>query len=58
MNFGSTEFFINKAIGWVLRQYSATDPVWVANFITRHSQHMAPLSIREGAKRLPESLKR
>lgn len=58
MNFGSTEFFINKAIGGALRQYFITDPVWVANFITRHSQHMAPLSIREGAKRLPESLKR
>ena len=58
MNFGSTEFFINKAIGWALREYSKTDPTWVADFITRHSQRMAPLSIREGAKRLPENLKR
>ncbi|MEX3632612.1 DNA alkylation repair protein, partial [Rothia sp. LK2492] len=28
-NFGSTEFFINKAIGGALRQYFITDPVWV-----------------------------
>ncbi|WP_346924063.1 DNA alkylation repair protein [Rothia sp. (in: high G+C Gram-positive bacteria)] len=45
-------------MGGALRQHSITDPVWVANFITRHSQHMVPLSICEGAKRLPKSLKR
>jgi len=28
-NFGSNEFFINKAIGWSLRDYSKTDPDWV-----------------------------
>ena len=28
---GSKEFFINKAIGWVLREYSRTDPEWVLN---------------------------
>ncbi len=26
---GSKEFFINKAIGWVLREYSKTNPAWV-----------------------------
>ena len=30
---GSEEFFINKAIGWILREYSKTDPVWVAGFV-------------------------
>jgi 3-methyladenine DNA glycosylase AlkD len=29
---GSEEFFINKAIGWVLREYSKTNPDWVAAF--------------------------
>ncbi len=29
---GSNEFFINKAIGWVLREYSKTDAGWVLNF--------------------------
>ena len=30
---GSNEFFINKAIGWILRQYSRTDPQWVIDFV-------------------------
>lgn len=49
-NFGSKEFFINKAIGWSLRDYSKTDPVWVAGFLARHGEQMAPLSVREASK--------
>lgn len=52
LNFGSKEFFINKAIGWALREYSKTDPVWVADFIECYRGQLAALSIREGAKRL------
>lgn len=51
-NFGSDEFFINKAIGWSLRDYSKTDPVWVADFIDRHRDEMSRLSIREATRRL------
>ncbi len=29
---GSKEFFINKAIGWILREYSKTNPEWVIAF--------------------------
>jgi 3-methyladenine DNA glycosylase AlkD len=29
---GSKEFFINKAIGWILREYSKTNPIWVIEF--------------------------
>ncbi len=29
---GSKEFFINKAIGWILREYSKTNPKWVVEF--------------------------
>jgi len=29
---GSKEFFINKAIGWMLREYSRTNPDWVIEF--------------------------
>jgi 3-methyladenine DNA glycosylase AlkD len=36
---GSNEFFINKAIGWVLREYSKTDPVWVENFANQTDLH-------------------
>ena len=49
-NLGNNEFFINKAIGWALRDYSKTNPVWVKQFIFDHQSAMAPLSIREGSK--------
>lgn len=49
-NLGQTEFFINKAIGWALRDYSKTNPDWVRDFIERHQAEMAALSIREGSK--------
>jgi len=51
-NFGSKEFFINKAIGWALRDYAWVNPNWVRDFIERHRSRMAPLSIREGGKHL------
>ena len=51
-NLGQTEFFINKAIGWALRDYSKTNPDWVRDFIERHQAEMAALSIREGRKYL------
>ncbi|MGI6153390.1 MAG: DNA alkylation repair protein [Christensenellaceae bacterium] len=49
-NFGSDEFFINKAIGWSLREYSKTDPDWVRGFIEQNKDNMAILSIREASK--------
>jgi len=49
-NFGGKEFFINKAIGWSLREYSKTNPDWVRNFIKKYKEDMAPLSIREASK--------
>lgn len=51
-NLGQTEFFINKAIGWALRDYSKTDPAFVRAFVDVHRQTMAPLSIREASKYL------
>lgn len=51
-NLGQTEFFIQKAIGWALREYSKTDPEWVRRFIKKHEGKMAPLSIREASKYL------
>ncbi len=32
---GSKEFFINKAIGWILRQYGKTNPDWVIDFVNK-----------------------
>lgn len=51
-NLSSDEFFINKAIGWALRDYSKTDPNWVKAFIEEHKNQMATLSIKEGSKYL------
>ncbi len=49
-NLGQREFFINKAIGWALREHSKTDADWVRAFIERHRATLSPLSIREGSK--------
>ena len=49
-NFNQKEFFINKAIGWSLRDYSKTNPKWVRYFIKRHKNSMNNLSIREASK--------
>lgn len=51
-NLGSHEFFINKAIGWSLRDYSKVNPEWVADFIERYREKMAGLSIKEASKYL------
>lgn len=47
-----TEFFIRKAIGWALREYSKTDPGAVAAFLRRHGDELSGLSRREAAKHL------
>lgn len=52
-NLGSEEFFINKAIGWSLRQYSKTNVEWVSAFVAEHRHQLAPLSLREATKYLP-----
>lgn len=49
-NFNQKEFFINKAIGWSLRDYSKTNPKWVRDFIKRHKNSMNNLSIKEASK--------
>ena len=51
-NLGQTEFFINKAIGWALRDYSKTNPEWVKTFIEENKEKMAKLSIKEASKYL------
>lgn len=45
---GSNEFFVNKAIGWMLRQYSKTNPEWVLDFCNRTS--LDKLSRREALR--------
>ena len=46
----SKEFFIQKAIGWALREYSKTNAIWVQTFVATNT--LAPLSKREALKRI------
>lgn len=52
-NLADREFFIRKAIGWALRDYSATDPDWVRAFVDRHRAGLSPLSAAEALRKLP-----
>ena len=46
----SKEFFIQKAIGWALREYAKTNPEVVKNFVAWEA--LKPLSKREALKHL------
>ncbi len=46
------EFFLNKAIGWLLREYSKKHPQLIENFIEENKESLSNLSIREGSKYL------
>ncbi len=46
----SDEFFVQKAIGWILREYAKTRPENVKAFVRNH--HLKPLSKREALKYL------
>lgn len=45
---GSQEFFIRKAIGWCLREYSKTNPDYVIDFVKNNT--LSGLSHREALK--------
>jgi 3-methyladenine DNA glycosylase AlkD len=42
------EFFINKAIGWILREYTRKNPEWVIDFVNKYE--LSNLSKREALK--------
>ena len=42
------EFFIRKAIGWALRDYSHTNPTGVKSFLLKYRNRLSGLSFREG----------
>ncbi len=46
----SKEFFVQKAIGWVLREFARTDAEWVKKFVSTHD--LPALSKREAMKHL------
>ena len=48
-----TEFFIRKAIGWVLRDTSRKRPELVAEWVAPRTHLMSGVTIREAVKKLP-----
>lgn len=47
---GSKEFFLRKAIGWALRQYSRTNPTEVKRYVAENEIRLSGLSKREALK--------
>jgi len=47
------EFFIRKAIGWVLREVSKQRPALTEGFLAAHAGRVSGLTFREGSKYLP-----
>ncbi len=52
------EFFIRKAIGWVLRELSKSEPETVFAYIKKHKTEMSGLTYREATRRLPPAMQR
>jgi 3-methyladenine DNA glycosylase AlkD len=48
------EFFVRKAIGWVLRETAKKDPAYVAAWTRAHLDQMSGVTFREAIRRLPE----
>ena len=51
---GEKEFFIRKAIGWVLRDVGKKRPELAYEFLLRHIDQVSALTLREGSKYLPD----
>jgi len=49
------QFFIRKAIGWVLRDVSRKRPELAFGFLAEHIDRVSGLTLREGAKYLTEA---
>jgi 3-methyladenine DNA glycosylase AlkD len=50
---GEREFFVAKAIGWVLRDTARTRPELVAAWLVPRATRAAPVTVREAVKYLP-----
>ena len=51
------EFFIRKAIGWILREVSKRRPELAYRFLREHRDAVSSLSLQEGAKYLPARMR-
>ena len=52
------EFFIRKAIGWVLREVSKKRPALTYRFLAANRERVSRLTLQEGAKYLPAAKRR
>lgn len=50
---GEREFFIRKALGWVLREISTRDPDYVRAWVAVHGPRASGVTLREAVRRLP-----
>jgi 3-methyladenine DNA glycosylase AlkD len=50
---GSREFFLQKAIGWALRQYAWTDATEIKRYVSLNRTRLSALSCREALKNAP-----
>jgi 3-methyladenine DNA glycosylase AlkD len=48
----SKEFFIQKAIGWSLREYGRFNPDWVVDFVEENKNELANLSKKEALRNI------
>jgi len=51
-SYGSKEFFLNKAIGWALRQVAWSNPEETLRYVKKNAHRLHPLSQREALKNL------
>ncbi|MFV2175314.1 DNA alkylation repair protein [Actinomadura sp. LOL_016] len=51
---GETEFFVRKALGWVLREQSKKDPAWVARWVEARIADVSGVTLREAVRHLPD----
>lgn len=57
-NLDDPEFFVQKAIGWVLREASRKRPLLVAEFVEPRAARMRPVAFRESTRRLPDKMQK
>ncbi|MHB8873330.1 MAG: DNA alkylation repair protein [Myxococcaceae bacterium] len=56
--FADREFFIRKALGWVLRDASRRRPQLTFDFVREHRAALSGLTFREASRNLPATMKR
>ncbi|MGI5165233.1 DNA alkylation repair protein [Spirillospora sp. CA-253888] len=52
---GEREFFIRKALGWVLRELSKKEPAWVQKWVAERIGTISGVTLREAVRRMPEA---